>query len=163
MNYRFLRFTKEYDICAHDGHTTVDVVYGSAAHLKLSTGDVDVIFAVSLKKTDHNEYSSPTLGGRKRNINKGKKPWGSSNSARIGGDSNHLNFEQFVEALLLCAVKMYTSIIEKETGTIIDCLPQVQRQAATRSAFEVMLLKILIPKADAQGCKKIIIVIFANF
>ncbi len=144
----------------------MDVVYGSASRHHLSTGDVDVIFAVCVKKTDlalsaataAATAAAPSLGwvaspGGKRPPP--KKVWGANTKARVGGDSNHINYGQFIEALNMCAVRMYTAIIEKETGTVIDCLPASQKEAATRSAFEVMLLKNIIPTAEQQGMSKL--------
>ena len=152
---RFLRFTKEYKLCVNvnDSGARVDVVYGSASRHCISTGDVDVIFAVSVKRVDDHSLSlAPSLGrSASEDKQKQKKVWGANIKARVGGDSNHINYGQFVEALKMCAVRMYTSIIEKETGTVIDCLPASQKEAATRSAFEVMLLKNIIPTAEQQG------------
>lgn len=145
---RFLRFAKEYNICVHEEKGGLEVIYGGHENLKLSTGDIDVIFAIALRKTDlansnlqHSHSGSDAL----------RKAWGANRKARVGGEANALSYPQFLEALYLCGERMYTAVIEKETGTVIDCLPSSQRAAASRSAFEVMLVKKIAPKADEQS------------
>lgn len=146
--FRFLRFAKEYNICVHEHKSGVEVLYGGHENLKLSTGDIDVIFAIALKKTE--------LANSNLHINHGgsealRRAWGANRKARIGGEANTLNYPQFLEALYLCGERMYTAVIEKETGTVIDCLPTSQRAAASRSAFEVMLVKNLACQAEEHG------------
>ena len=145
--FRFLRFAKEYNICVHDHKSGVEV-YGGHENLKLSTGDIDVIFAIALKKT---ELANSNLHGCHGGSEALRRAWGANRKARLGGEANTLSYPQFLEALYLCGERMYTAVIEKETGTVIDCLPSSQRAAASRSAFEVMLVKNLACKAEDHG------------
>jgi hypothetical protein len=155
---RFLRFTKEYGICmqAQEGGAGLEVIYGGHENLKLSSGDIDVIFAVALKKTAEGVSKSSTLQAQQgQGQGQGhaalRKAWGASRSARTGGEASMLSYPQFLEALYMCGERMYTAVIEKETGTVIDCLPSSQRAAASRSAFEVMVVKNLVPTAEQHG------------
>jgi hypothetical protein len=141
---RFLRFAKEYKIGARDAGAPAanDPIYGDSALLRISSGDIDLIFTIALKM---NFDASKKGGSGSRNV-RAVRP-----TPRPGSESNALNFAQFVYAVRLCAERMYTAVIEEQTGTIIDCLPPSQRQVASQTAFEVVMIKNIVPVAEEQG------------
>lgn len=101
-------------MCVHDRKGGLEVIYGGHDNLKLSTGDIDVIFAISLKKT---ELANSNLHHHHGGSDALRKAWGANGKARVGGEANMLNYPQFMEALYLCAERMYTAVIEKVTIT----------------------------------------------
>ena len=105
-----MRFSKEYDICIHEGKGGLEVIYGGHENLKLSTGDIDVIFANALKRT---ELANSKLKVNHAGSNALRKAWGANKKARVGREANCLSYPQFLEALYMCGERMYTAVIEK--------------------------------------------------
>ena len=143
---RFGRFTKEFGI-VNDGKDK------SAKPPILIYGDVDVIFATTIKSTprvaDVGSFSNYPI--RTSNMTFGKGDVSKKQSKQIFGQSNFMTSNQFIAALKELAVRLYGNIIEKKTGTVFECLPSRQQQLAARAAFEVMMLKKLVPAAEKLG------------
>jgi hypothetical protein len=142
--HRFLRFAKEYKIGARDAGAPAapDPIYGDSALLRISSGDIDLIFAIALKMN----LDASKKGGSGLKTARAVRP-----APRPGSEANALSYAQFVYAVRLCAERMYTAVIEEQTGTIIDCLPPSQREVASQTAFEVVMLKNIVPSAEEQG------------
>lgn len=62
-----------------------------------------------------------------------------------------MNLPQFVAALEQISVKLFSGLIEQQTGTIAECLPGHQKVAAMRAAFEVLLKRKIIPSVTSFG------------
>lgn len=62
-----------------------------------------------------------------------------------------ISVTQFIRSMTQFATKLYASLIEQQTGTVLECLPSRQREVATHAAFEVMIKKKIIPVAEVLG------------
>lgn len=112
------------------GDTTL---YGSATKPKPSPFNV--------------RHASDIIGGPSGNAPKSSGAKGSK-----GHISPHqLSISQFVVCMKAIATRLYASLIEQQTGTILECLPTRQREVATAAALEVLLKKKILPVAEAVG------------
>lgn len=71
-----------------------------------------------------------------------------SRTLSASGAGKLLSANQFIAAVRELAIRLYSSVIEKLTGTVYTCLPQQQREKASRAAMDVMMLKKIMPAAD---------------
>jgi len=92
-------------------------------------------------------HASDVIGGPSGNAPKSSGAKGSK-----GHISPHqLSISQFVVCMRAIATRLYSSLIEQQTGTILECLPPRQREVATAAALEVLLKKKILPVAEALG------------
>jgi hypothetical protein len=162
---RFGRFTKEFFIA---GSTNGVTETRDNAHLPMLVyGDVDVVFMTTLKRiAPLTESASDAPSGEEEGTKKStpqKNPSvfvppgtvhhdsptpSTANRATLGAQ---MTANQFIAAVQELAVRLYSSIIEAKTGTVLSCLPAKQRDSAIRAALDVLVLKKIIPVADKLG------------
>ena len=168
--YRFGRFTKEFKIAglvkASDKYTSSGMKKTEAM---LVYGDVDVVFMNTVKNITAKENdgplnlkpapsSPPTKGVPRSGLKSpqafypgGGKVTAPRTTAMTQIKGSHLSANQFIAAVQDLAVRLYSSVIEEKTGTVLDCLPEKQKQMAIRAAMDVMVLKKLMPHASTLG------------
>lgn len=174
--YRFGRFTKEFKIAglvkAADRYTASGMKKTEAM---LVYGDVDVVFMNTVKNVVAKENDGPMnlLPPPSSNSpGKATSPRGQLKSPQAfypGGGKiksprttamtqikgSHLSVNQFIVAVQDLAVRLYSSVIEEKTGTVLDCLPEKQKKMAMRAAMDVMVLKKLMPHANTLGTNSV--------
>ena len=131
-------------------------------------GDVDVVFMNTVKNIPANENDGPlnilpsSSGAAPASPRAGLK---SPQAFKPGGGNvqpvrttamtqikgSFLSANQFIAAVNELAVRLYSSVIEEKTGTVLDCLPEKQKKMAMRAAMDVMVLKKLMPHAGTLG------------
>ena len=175
---RMGRFAKEFGIVNSNlpGGTVI-----TSAHKPpyLTSGEVDMIYLNSCKLEDGvtesgtisawEEHmgllssSNALNGGKDRKLS----PFNVRHAGdRIGGPSGNesrsingkghisvhqLTISQFVTCMRAVATRLYASLIEQQTGTILECLPPRQKEVATAAALEVLLKKKILPVAETLG------------
>jgi hypothetical protein len=72
-------------------------------------------------------------------------------AAAAAAKKGKMTVEQFAASLGYIAVKLYDNVIVRQTGTVFECLPPEERDAAMRAALEVMMKKKVFPIAAALG------------
>ncbi len=127
----------------------------------LAHGDVDVVYTTTMKKVIQDIPSnSPVNVIRQESPPKASfMPSGSGSYAGIFPQrkphkqhfATQMTFNQFVVAVQELAIRLYSHVIEKQTGTVLECLPQKQRSMAVRAALDVMMLEKIVPSAVKLG------------
>lgn len=162
---RFGRFTKEFKIAGLVKSFDRSNLKGAKkAEAMLVYGDVDVVFMNTVKSVpvDDNDPlafangSAASPRGLRSPQQASFNPGGgnvrslrTTSATQIKG--SHLSANQFIAAVQDLAVRLYSSVIEEKTGTVLDCLPEKQKKIATRAAMDVMVVKKLMPHASKLG------------
>ncbi len=176
---RMGRFAKEFGIVAYKGGEGVgsNAVATSANKPPfLTSGEVDMIYLNACKiETDGSVHSAweehmGVLSAGQGGVEKKAAPFNvrhagsviggpSGNAPRAAGargskghiSPHQLSISQFVICMKAVATRLYSSLIEQQTGTILECLPPRQKEVATAAALEVLLKKKILPVAQVQG------------
>jgi hypothetical protein len=155
---RFIRFAKEFHLCYVGGNKSGSSKSNGSSNVTctppyLVSGEIDVIFHNSAKLKVPNDISSNSKlrpygfragGGTDRQYQQYNQ-----NGTQTTGLS--LTPGQFMEAVKIISCKLYSNIIELQTGTLLECLPPRQQKAASRAVYDVLIKKKILPICDKLG------------
>lgn len=167
---RMGRFAKEFGIVGIPGNKNKSSNTAYKAPF-LTSGEVDMIYLNACKTEDADNGGisaweehmgvvvTPTGKTRSPFSVKNAKGYVSSKNAKNGERNantghtgpQHLSINQFVTCMRAIATRLYSPLIEQQTGTILECLPPRQKEVATAAALEVLLKKKIVPVAEMLG------------
>jgi len=140
----------------------VDMIYLNACKLQDGEDGVETIVSAWEEHMGLLSSSSALRNGKNKhvpfNVRHSSDVIGgpSGNEARSINGRGHLSvhqlsISQFVTCMRSVATRLYSTLIEQQTGTILECLPPRQKESATSAALEVLLKRKILPVAEALG------------
>lgn len=160
--FRFAKFAKEFKISGFvNFSSSLSKSQGKVPLIAL--GDVDVVYKTVTKKIEQKDVASTSMTATNTNPKLPNnspqfKPSGSGVYASIFPNKkqqtvnvSQMSFNQFIVAVEELAIRCYSNVIEKETGTVLECLPVKQKAMAIRAAVDVMMLERMVPGALHLG------------
>ena len=142
---KFGRFAKDFGI-------SIIAKGGAAQPPFLVNGEIDVIF-LNATQIMPDDKDLPERAPRAFGVRAGAGDDRQYKRSTVGpaGAAPVISAGQFVAAVKVLACQLYANVIEHETGTVLECLPPRQREAASRAVMDVLLKKKLVPTAEKLG------------